>query len=177
MKAASKWGIIPTAAVLALLALAPACAAPQTITVTATTTLNTTRTGPTVTVTLLPNFAPATGTFASNGARIYLIATSSSGQPISSEGYMTYPGYISCADCHGIDGRGGVYMMLKLSDITWTALTDPNQHNPPYSDEALQLAIVKGLDSSGQLLSAYMPRWQMSTEDLIDLDNFIKTLK
>jgi cytochrome c oxidase subunit II len=175
MKATSRLGIILAAAMLALLALAPACATATTVTVTAT--LTTTQTGPTATVTLLPNFAPATGTYASNGARIYLTATSASGQPISSEGYMAYPRYISCSDCHGVAGRGGTYMMMQLADVTWPALTDAKKHNPPYSDESLERAIVQGLDSSGNFMSVYMPRFQMTTEDLIDLVNFIKTLK
>jgi mono/diheme cytochrome c family protein len=177
MKATSGPGIILAAAMLALLALAPACAGVATVTVTAATTITATVEGPTATVTVLPNFAPATGTYASNGARIYLTATSASGQAIASEGYMTYPRYITCADCHGVNGKGGSYMMMQLSDVTWTALTDSKQHNPPYSDEGLRLSIVQGVDSSGALLSAYMPRWQMTTQDLIDLVAFIKTLK
>jgi cytochrome c oxidase subunit II len=178
MKQSFRWGPILVAIFMGTLILAPACAAATTVTATATAVVTATQPVPTVTVTLLPTFVSPTSTYASNGQRIFLTATSASGQPIYSEGYMMYPRYISCSSCHGIDGRGStVFMMLLAPDITWTALTDPKQHNPPYSDESLERAIAQGFDSSGQFMSVYMPRWQMTTEDLIDLVNYIKTLK
>jgi hypothetical protein len=94
---------------------------------------------------------------------------------------MMYSRYVSCSECHGQDGHGGpINMMmfqLQAPNITWTALTDAKQYNPPYNDTSLARSITRGFDSSGQFLSVYMPRWQMTAGDLNDLIGFIKTLR
>ncbi len=139
---------------------------PTTVTVTTSTTPPTTST-------------PAPGTVA-NGQRIFLTATSSSGEPIYAQGYMMMYRFISCADCHGQDGHGGtIFMMMfqiEVPNITWPVLTGPHQEHPSYTEETLKTAITQGLNPAGNPLSVYMPRWQMSSGDLNDLVSFIKTL-
>jgi cytochrome c oxidase subunit 2 len=131
------------------------------------------------TVTLPPSASPST----SNGERIYTTSTSASGQPIT---YTGGPGMmmqtaLSCANCHGPEGRGGtVYFMMQsydIPDITWPVLTGADMDHPPYTVETLKGAITEGLDPGGNPLEYPMPRWQMSAQDLNDLAAYIMTLK
>jgi hypothetical protein len=128
----------------------------------------------------------------SNGERIYYTATSSSGQPINYSGSIRMMHTITCANCHGQDGKGGrVHMMMwnfNVPDIRWEHLTEEEHHeeqdieeeheeHPPYTEETLKLAITKGLNPAGEPLDKEMPRWYMTEPDLDDLVDFIKTLK
>lgn len=62
-----------------------------------------------------------------NGQDIFLTATDASGVPVIAQGFAMMTRAFACADCHGIQGKGGtVYMMMALYDvpnITWPALT------------------------------------------------------
>lgn len=129
------------------------------------------------------------GRFRSNGERIYFTATSDSGQPITAEMAgmrMIHPGMMTCATCHGPDGRGGrVTMMMgtfEAPDIRYSTLTradhdDAHEEHPPYTDETIKRAITQGIDPAGEPLDWAMPRWQMSEQDLNDLLEFLKTLE
>ncbi len=124
---------------------------------------------------------PASG-FESNGERIYFTATSDSGKPIiSSIGTMEMRGMMSCATCHGADGKGGKGRMMMWTfdapDIRYTTLTAGHEGEKPYTDELIKQAITKGVDSEGKRLEPPMPVWQMSEEDLNDLIDYLKTLK
>jgi hypothetical protein len=71
------------------------------------------------------------GAFDSNGERIYFTATSERGANITytggpPSGMMMGSGYLTCASCHGPDGRGGVHSMMGMQtmnapDIRWEA--------------------------------------------------------
>jgi mono/diheme cytochrome c family protein len=128
----------------------------------------------------------------SNGERIYFTATSSSGQSITYSGSIRMMHTITCANCHGPEGKGGRANMMMWSfevpDITWDKLTqeehheeqegaDEHEEHPPYTEETLKRAITRGIDPAGEPLDDLMPRWQMSNGDLDDLVDFIKTLK
>ena len=123
----------------------------------------------------------------SNGERIYFTATSSSGEAVTPEGFTMMMHRIACVDCHGPEGKGGmVYMMMQSFDvpnITWPELTGQeheeggHEDHPPYTEETLKRAITRGLDPAGQPLDEFMPKWQISTQDLNDLVSYIKTLK
>ena len=86
-------------------------------------------------------------------------------------------GFLTCASCHGSDGRGGVQQMMgmqimNLPDIRWSALKDEFDN-----DEKFRLAITQGQDPDGKkMLNRDMPRWQIGNEDLADLIGFLKTL-
>jgi mono/diheme cytochrome c family protein len=130
--------------------------------------------------------------YSSNGERIYVSATSSSGQRITSSGGVMMMHQLACVNCHGSDGKGGrvgLMMMatLDVPDITWHNLTQEDGHDgpedgeehdehPPYTEETLKRAITRGLDPAGEPLDEAMPRWRMSEDDLDDLVDFIKTL-
>ena len=98
---------------------------------------------------------------------------------------------ITCANCHGPEGRGGrVTMMMArfdVPDITWDKLTqeenhaekpdnDEHEEHPPYTEETLKSAITRGINPAGEPLDDEMPHWSMSGQDLDDLVGFIKTL-
>lgn len=129
------------------------------------------------------------GRFRSNGERIFFTATSDSGQPITAEmagmGIMRQ-GMMTCATCHGTDGRGGrVNMMMgtfEAPDIRYSTLTggkhdDTQAEHPPYTDETIKRAITQGIDPAGEPLEWPMPRWRMSERDLDDLLDYLKTLE
>ena len=130
--------------------------------------------------------------YSSNGERIYFTAESSSNEPLTYSGSIRMMHSITCANCHGPDGKGGkVNMMMSyfdVPDITWDNLTqaehheedadkDEHEEHPPYTEETLKSAITKGINPAGEPLDEEMPRWRMSGQDLDDLVDFIRTLK
>jgi cytochrome c oxidase subunit II len=128
--------------------------------------------------------------FSSNGEQIYFTATSQRGAPITptiggggmmGRGMMG-GGMLTCAGCHGANGRGGRKWMMMgtfvAADIRYTTLTSASaQQGAPFSDEDIRRAITQGVDQNGQPLKWPMPRWNMSADDLNDLLAFLKTLK
>lgn len=137
-------------------------------------------------------FSSCFSSYSTNGERIYFTADSSSGQPIDYSGSIRMMRSITCANCHGSDGKGGrVNLMmssLDVPDITWGKLTgevyheeepdeDEHEEHPPYTEETLKIAITEGNDPAGEPLDNEMPRWRMSEQDLNDLVEFIKTLE
>ncbi|MCZ7392322.1 MAG: cytochrome c [Candidatus Methanoperedens sp.] len=126
--------------------------------------------------------AYTTSGFKSNGERIYFTATSNSGKPIiSSIGTMAMRGMMSCAACHGVDGKGGRGRMMMwtfdASDIRYSTLTAGGGNETPYTDELIKRAITQGVDADGKRLEPPMPVWQMSDSDLNDLLEYLKSLK
>jgi len=125
--------------------------------------------------------------FRSNGEQIYFTATSQRGTLITADmgmGMMS-SGMMTCANCHGPDGRGGRVQMMMGSfvapDIRYQTLTSETEHaegeeHPPYTDETIKRAITQGLDPAGKPLQWPMPRWRMTEADLDDVLAFLKSL-
>ena len=97
-------------------------------------------------------------------------------------------GYLTCASCHGPDGRGGIHTMMGMqtmnaTDIRWLVLaggiegehsggTEEGGHRETgdgYDLKPFRLAVVEGTHPGGKSLSSNMPRWNVSDEDLTDL--------
>jgi hypothetical protein len=131
--------------------------------------------------------------FDSNGAQVYFTGTSQRGTPIRARmgpGMGRMRGSrLTCASCHGPDGRGGeVEMMMRVievPDIRYETLTseehgahgeEGEEDHPPYTEETIKRAISEGVDPDGEPLDWPMPRWSMSDEDLDDVVNFLRTL-
>ncbi len=132
--------------------------------------------------------------FASNGERIYLMATNENGEFIPytggpGSGGMMMGAYLTCAACHGADGRGGVHTMhmqvMDAPDIRFTALTgeagdhggnDHGDEHGAYGLEDFRGAVVEGKHPDGEALSRDMPRWRLDDQDLSDLLEYVKTL-
>ena len=90
---------------------------------------------------------------------------------------------LSCAGCHGQDGRGKREGGVAASDITWHALTKPygvthqsGRNHPSYNERSLVRAISMGIDSAGNRLHVAMPRFQMSRDDMNSLIAYLKEL-
>ena len=121
-----------------------------------------------------------------NGMRIYNSSTSRSDQPIDiqiGDGHPFPANTITCASCHGSDGRGrreggAVAVDIRHDTITkpYARITESGRSRSPYSDTLLKRAIVEGLDSDGHVLDFTMPRWQMSDRDLADLIAYLDRL-
>lgn len=139
-----------------------------------------------------------TGSFDSNGERIYFTATSERGTPITYtggpiQGMMMMGGNMACVSCHGTDVQGGRHVMhmetMDAPDIRWTALSSGHDHGgeghsdseqenlKAFTFEDFLNAVEKGKHPDGDELSIDMPRWKMSEADLRDLMDYLKTLK
>jgi len=135
------------------------------------------------------------GNYPTNGSSIYYSATNDSGFRIPYAGGPRFGGgmmmgaSLSCASCHGDDGRGGVHPMhmqvMDAPDIRYTTLSiEGDEHGEDeHSDEhgeygldAFRQAVVSGQHPNGNPLNRDMPRWHMNDADLADLFEFIKTL-
>ena len=131
--------------------------------------------------------------FESNGAQIYFTGTSQHGTRITADmgpgmGRMRGP-RMTCASCHGPDGRGGdVQMMMRVievPDIRYETLAseehggheeEGEEGHPPYTEETIKRAITQGVDPGGEPLDWPMPRWSMSNADLNDLVDFMRSV-
>lgn len=138
-----------------------------------------------------------TQSFRSNGERIYFTSTSDRGTNITSTGVpsggmmgnggggmmgngrssggMMGNGNLTCASCHGADGRGGVHTMMGMQtmnapDIRWSTLQGE------FDAEKFRLAVTQGQDPHDEKqLNQDMPRWNIGNDDLTDLMTYLKT--
>jgi len=126
---------------------------------------------------------PRPASFTSAGERIYYTARDDRGKRIAFTGgpsWLTMHGD-SCVDCHGPDGRGGKPVMAGTAvppDIRYSALTakEDGMDHPPYTDDTIKRAIIKGVDPGNGPLDLTMPRWDMSDRDMDDLISYLKQL-
>ncbi|WP_406660578.1 cytochrome c [Methanolobus sp. ZRKC3] len=125
--------------------------------------------------------------FSSNGEMIYYTGFNESGRQIPIRGgpHWLYMHGGSCVGCHGVNGMGGVPIMMSASipsDIRYEALISEDEHadehedHPPYTDESIKIAIRQGKNPSGEELDYTMPRWDMSDSDIEDIIGYLKTL-
>ncbi len=142
------------------------------------------------------------GAFRSNGERIYFTATNERGTRIEYTGGpdlggMMMGGRLTCASCHGTDGRGGLHTMhmetMDAPNIRWQALvehaTDPHddtgehddteEKDPPhaavYDIDTFRLAVIEGKHPDGEQLDEDMPRWGLTETDLEDLAEYLQS--
>lgn len=128
-----------------------------------------------------------------NGARIYFTGASQRGGPIGRTGGTAFGGsmmglggagsWLTCASCHGPEGRGGSHAMhmrvMKAPDIRYSALASMPElkgRQSPYGLDDFRKTVQDGRHPDGEALDAAMPRWQMNEEDLSDLFAFLKSL-
>jgi len=121
-------------------------------------------------------------TYSSNGERIYYTGYNDEGQRIGFSGgpmWLSIHGG-SCVDCHGVDGKGGRYIMMSNvipPDIRYNTLTRMHEEDhPPYTDETIKRALREGIDPAGESLETTMPRWHMSDKDVRDVVEYLKVL-
>jgi ABC-type branched-subunit amino acid transport system substrate-binding protein len=121
------------------------------------------------------------------GRRLFEAGVGSNGRPIDavlSDSATPIPGaLLSCAGCHGSDGKGRPARGVEAPDITWENLTKPyplrvgaGRIRPAYTDALLVRAVTTGRDSSGRPLSAAMPRFRLIPADAADLIAYLREL-
>ena len=139
-----------------------------------------------------PGLAYGKRTFASNGEQIYYTGVSRKTGPIPRTGgpmWVNHAG-VGCVACHGVQGRGGVPVMMGTAipeDIRYTTLTAAEPHkegekkeamdHPPFTDATIKQAITQGVDPANKPVDWTMPRWQLTDEDWTDLLAYLKTLR
>jgi hypothetical protein len=141
-------------------------------------------------------FFPSIGrpAYSSNGERIYYTATNIEGERIRYSGGPAFGGMMSsvtCASCHGSDGRGGIHAMhmqvMDAPDIRWSILSsgehgehgddEPGEEREAIYDETdFMRAIREGIAPNRHPLSRDMPRWEMNDEDIQDLIGYLKSM-
>jgi mono/diheme cytochrome c family protein len=130
--------------------------------------------------------------FASNGEQIYYTGVSQKNGPVPRIGgppWVQHVG-VGCVACHGVQGRGGVPVMMGTAtpeDIRYTVLTASEQQkeggkkeemdHPPFTDATIKQAITQGVDPANKPLDWTMPRWQMADQDLNDVLEYLKSLR
>tara|TARA_B100000315_G_scaffold254317_1_gene295114 strand:+ start:1227 stop:3968 length:2742 start_codon:yes stop_codon:yes gene_type:complete len=121
-----------------------------------------------------------------NGMMIYTSSTSLSKESINlgiGDGQLFPANRVTCANCHGHDGKGSREGGAVASDIRHAILSKPystttesGRTRSPYTNDLLKRAIVEGVDSNGHVLDFAMPRWKMSEQDLEDLIVYLQRL-
>lgn len=134
---------------------------------------------------LLAGALLASGTAEQRGKEIYLHGASPSGREITASlgaDAAGLPGAaLTCAGCHGQDGRGQAEGGIEPPDITWQSLTKPYGHrhadgreHPAYTEHSVGRAITMGIDPAGNRLGVAMPRYSMTARELGDLVAYLK---
>lgn len=84
-------------------------------------------------------------------------------------------GRMTCAGCHGIDGRGGTEDgAARAPAVNWQALTQPTGARPAYDDAALATAIRTGVSAAGAALQ--MPQFDITDAQLMALRDHLQWL-
>lgn len=134
------------------------------------------------------------GSFDTLGEQIYFTSLDNDGDRIPYSGGpatgMMMGGYLSCASCHGPDARGGLHRMhmdsMDAPDIRWSSLSGEGHneddhdgsegHADEYDLETFRRAVVEGEHPDGDPLSRDMPRWDLSSESLKALQEYLISL-
>jgi ABC-type branched-subunit amino acid transport system substrate-binding protein len=133
----------------------------------------------------LATSAAAQDDAAARGRRLFETGVNSSGQPVEAvfgESATPIPGtLLSCAGCHGKDGKGRAVKGSDPPDITWQTLTKPyplrvgvGRSRPPYTEPLVVRAVTMGRDSSGRYLAAAMPRFRLTPGEAADLVAYMR---
>ena len=123
----------------------------------------------------------AKSSYLSSGEKLYLTSVNANGDIVAPASGMGRFGMMSnmmrpiaCANCHGIDGKGGFLFpdgKTESADIRWEALAEDG-----FDEAAFKKAVADGVDEKGERLSVWMPRWDISDKDMDELIAYLKTL-
>ena len=80
-----------------------------------------------------------------------------------------------CAHCHGTFGRGGPVPVESGSAFA-PPITYDDLAAAGYTDAGIGAAVRTGVDVHGRTLSALMPRWDLSEQELAELIAYLKVL-
>src|SRR5262249_42604775 len=121
------------------------------------------------------------------GRRLYETGIGRDGRAIDAvigQSSTPVPGaLLSCAGCHGKDGKGRSVAGATAADITWQTLTKPyavrvtgGRVRPAYTEPLLLQAVTMGQDAGGELLSPVMPRFRLTPANAADLIAYLREL-
>ncbi|UXU76527.1 MULTISPECIES: cytochrome c [unclassified Paracoccus (in: a-proteobacteria)] len=111
---------------------------------------------------LMPASLPA-----QDGAAIYERGQGLTAHLGSLEGAELPAARVTCAGCHGRDGRGGSEGGAQAAPaIGWSLLSAPTPERPGYDAEALGRLLAQGVTPSGRVISGRMPRFRLAPEAL-----------
>jgi ABC-type branched-subunit amino acid transport system substrate-binding protein len=124
---------------------------------------------------------------AARGRRLFETGIGRNGRPVEAvfaDSATPIPGaLLSCAGCHGKDGKGRQAAGANPPDITWQTLTKPyplqvglGRTRLPYTDALVLRAVAIGRDSADQLLAPAMPRFRLTPGDAADLVAYLHEL-
>ncbi|WP_424363327.1 ABC transporter substrate-binding protein [Methylocystis parvus] len=89
-----------------------------------------------------------------------------------------------CASCHGEDGAGRPEGKINPPDISWSELSNPlgkaylnGRARPPFSEDDVAQAVLRGLDPAGNRLDPVMPRYKLSQGQLDALVAYLKAIE
>ena len=132
-------------------------------------------------------FAAANDDSVARGRRLFESGIGRNGKPVDAmfadSATPIRGSLLSCAGCHGKDGKGRSVTGADPPDITWQNLTKPyllqarvGRARLPYTDALVVRAVVTGRDSSNQLLGPAMPRFLLTPGDAADLVAYLRQL-
>ena len=121
------------------------------------------------------------------GRRIYHDGIDRAGRPIEAKvaGSATplKGKAMSCANCHGEDGRGRPESGVDPGDVTWTDLTKPyghlhanNRRHGSYDRANFIRAMRDGTDPGGNVIEPAMPRYALDDADMDALIAYLRRL-
>src|SRR5947209_6832713 len=124
---------------------------------------------------------------AARGRRLFETGIGRNGRPVEAvfaDSATPIPGaLLSCAGCHGKDGKGREAAGANPPDITWQTLTKPyplqvglGRTRLPCTDALVLRAVAAGRDSANQLLAPAMPRFRLTPGDAADLVAYLHEL-
>jgi len=120
------------------------------------------------------------------GRAIYLRGESPSGREIQAVvGEVDVPAStMTCAGCHGARGEGKTEGGVTAGNLTWANLVKSYGHthptgrkHGPFDEASFARAVVTGVDPSGNVMLAAMPRYKLSAEDMADLVAYLKRIE
>lgn len=124
------------------------------------------------------------GAFESNGDKIFFTTINQDDKFLAYKGGpesdMMMGGVLTCASCHGPDGKGGSHIMynytMNAPDIRYSALQAEKKDKQEYNLEDLRQAVTHGKRPDGSNMEPYMPRWEIEDGDLADVLDYLKSL-
>lgn len=109
------------------------------------------------------------------GRTIYRDGRNASGKDIVARVSGGEVSGMSCASCHGNDGRGRPEGGVTPPKIRWEDLKSDRPHGA-YNETLLVRAIAMGIDPAGNRLGDVMPRFSLSRADADDLIAYLKKI-
>lgn len=131
-----------------------------------------------------------------NGKLIYVSGQNMHNERIPIEGgpHWLYMHGGGCGNCHGENGKGGIYPMMcriKSPAVTYKSLTEEehgeeetshkdeaeeHHEHAPYTISTIRKALEEGVNPAGEKFDDCMPLWKLSDEDFRDLIAYLMEL-